>query len=76
MQYMKTDFPILKKITYLDSAATTQKPELVINAIKEYYEKHNANIHRGIYKLSQEATQMYEDAHATVRISGLQHIAP
>lgn len=62
------DFPILKrkvngkKLVYLDNAATTQKPKQVIKAIDNYYKKHNANIHRGIHKLSEEATIMYEDA--------------
>ena len=60
----KKDFPILneKKITYLDSGATTQKPIQVINAIDEYYKKQNANIHRGAYSLSIEATEAYEGA--------------
>jgi len=64
----KQDFPILKrringkKLVYLDNSATTQKPKQVIKAIDNYYKKHNANIHRGIHKLSEEATIMYEDA--------------
>lgn len=60
---IKKDFPILenKNIVYLDSGATTQKPIQVINAIKEYYEKYNANPHRGAYSLSQEATEIYEN---------------
>ena len=60
---IKNDFPLLnnKKITYLDSGATTQKPIQVINAIKEFYEKYNANPHRGAYTLSQEATEVYEN---------------
>ncbi|MEM4363698.1 MAG: aminotransferase class V-fold PLP-dependent enzyme, partial [Candidatus Diapherotrites archaeon] len=66
---IKQDFPILKrkingkKITYLDNAATTQKPIQVIKAETEFYTKHNANIHRGINTLSQEATEIYEKAH-------------
>ena len=69
---LRKDFPILrtkmngKPIIYLDNAATTQKPKQVINAIKEFYEKDNANIHRGIYTLSEQATQKYEDARKTV----------
>ena len=61
MNYKK-DFPILneKNITYLDSGATTQKPIQVINAIDEYYKTINANIHRGAYSLSLEATAAYE----------------
>ncbi|MCF7872005.1 aminotransferase class V-fold PLP-dependent enzyme [Candidatus Woesearchaeota archaeon] len=56
---MKQDFPLLKKqskLVYLDNAATTQKPEACINAIKEFYETSNANAHRGLYKLSMDAT--------------------
>lgn len=62
------DFPLLrrkfggKRLVYLDNAATTQKPFQVINALKEFYEKYNANVHRGIYKLSEEATQLYESS--------------
>ena len=60
---IKKDFPILenKKISYLDSGATTQKPIQVINAIKELYENYNANPHRGAYGLSIEATEKYEN---------------
>lgn len=60
---IKNDFPLLnnKKITYLDSGATTQKPIQVINAINEFYGKYNANPHRGAYTLSQEATEVYEN---------------
>ena len=64
----KKDFPILneKQITYLDSGATTQKPEQVINAIDEYYKTINANVHRGAYSLSVEATAKYEEAREKV----------
>lgn len=71
-QELRKDFPILrtkmngKSIAYLDNAATTQKPKQVIQAIKEFYEKDNANIHRGIYTLSEQATQKYEGAKKTV----------
>ena len=60
---IKKDFPILqnRKETYLDSAATTQKPIQVIEAIDEYYKMYNANPHRGAYSLSIEATQKYEE---------------
>ncbi len=60
---IKKDFPILenRKIAYLDSGATTQKPIQVIKAIEEYYQKYNANPHRGAYSLSIEATQAYEN---------------
>jgi cysteine desulfurase/selenocysteine lyase len=55
-------FPILKDIIYLDNAATTQKPQRVIDKVKEYYEKYNSNIHRGLYDLSEKSTQLYENA--------------
>ncbi|MBR2745003.1 MAG: cysteine desulfurase [Clostridia bacterium] len=60
---IKKDFPILqnRKESYLDSAATTQKPKQVIDAIDEYYKNFNANPHRGAYSLSIEATQKYEE---------------
>ncbi len=63
MNEIKKDFPILqnKNITYLDSGATTQKPVQVIKAIEEFYEKQNANPHRGAYSLSMEATESYEN---------------
>ncbi len=70
IEKLRQDFPILKRavngrrLVYLDNAATTQKPQSVISAVKEYYENYNSNVHRGIYKLSEEATQKYEEAHA------------
>ena len=65
---IKKDFPILKNtnMVYLDSGATTQKPERVLNAISEYYEKSNANPHRGAYDLSIEATRLYDEAREKV----------
>lgn len=62
MEELKKDFPLLmnRDIVYLDSGATTQKPAQVIKACKEFYEKYNANPHRGAYKLSVEATEKYE----------------
>ena len=65
---LKKDFPILneRSITYLDSGATTQKPVQVINAIDEYYKTTNANVHRGAYSLSVEATAKYEKAREIV----------
>ena len=62
MDYKK-DFPVLveRNIAYLDSGATTQKPQSVIDAIDKYYKKHNANPHRGAYSLSIEATEAYEN---------------
>ena len=61
----KNLFPIFEKnpaLVYLDSAATTQKPKIVIDKEKEFYKNKNSNIHRGLYKLSEEATQEYEGA--------------
>ena len=65
---IKKDFTILqnRKESYLDSAATTQKPIQVIEAIDEYYKKYNANPHRGAYSISIEATQKYEDTRAKI----------
>ncbi len=71
-EQIRLDFPLLnktingKKIIYLDSTATTQKPTAVINAITNYYTSYNANIHRGIYKISEQATIAYELAHEKV----------
>jgi cysteine desulfurase/selenocysteine lyase len=69
---IREDFPILKRkinnhpLIYLDNAATTQKPKQVIEAIKEFYEEHNANVHRAVHTLSQEASELYENAHKEV----------
>jgi cysteine desulfurase/selenocysteine lyase len=69
---IRRDFPILQRVidgkplVYLDSAATTQKPVSVIEAMDEYYRNYNANVHRGIYTLSEEATAAYENARDTV----------
>ena len=69
----RDDFPILKRtfydkpFAYLDSAATTQKPQSVIDAIGRYYSHGNANVHRGIYRLSEEATKAYNSARLAVR---------
>ena len=63
---IRADFPILEqqvhgnRLVYLDSAATSQKPRAVINALLDYYRKYNANIHRGIHALAEEATAAYE----------------
>ena len=64
----KDDFPILKNrnIAYLDSGATTQKPQAVINAIADFYQNYNANPHRGAYGLSIEATELYENAREVI----------
>lgn len=65
---IKKDFPLLQnsKITYLDSGATTQKPAYVIKAVQEFYEKYNANPHRGAYSLSMEATEVYENTRTKI----------
>ena len=70
---IREDFPILqqtvngKPLVYLDSAATSQKPEAVIRAMDEYYRKYNANIHRGVYYLAEEATARYEGARKKIQ---------
>jgi cysteine desulfurase/selenocysteine lyase len=72
VQKYRRDFPILqttshgKPLIYLDNGATTQKPRAVIDRITRYYESENANIHRGVYELSQKATAAYEDAREKV----------
>ncbi len=69
---LREDFPILKikvrgkRFVYLDSAATTQKPIQVIEAINNYYKNLNSNVHRGVYYISQEATRLYEEARMKV----------
>ena len=73
VERVRADFPILHRpvngrpLVYLDSAATSQKPRMVIEAITRYYECDNANIHRGVHYLSQRATEVYESARQTVR---------
>ncbi len=69
---IREDFPIFKReinnrtLAFLDSASTSQKPKQVIDAIKDYYEQHNANPHRSIYTLCDEATQIYEKARGKI----------
>jgi cysteine desulfurase/selenocysteine lyase len=69
---IREDFPYLKRlinnkpIVYLDNAATTQKPRQVINTISDYYENYCSNIHRGIHTLSQESSELYEEARRKV----------
>lgn len=66
IQKIRNDFPILSRkvnghpLVYLDNAATSQKPQQVIDCIVDYYSNYNANIHRGVHTLSQEATDAYE----------------
>lgn len=62
-QQIRQNFPVFQhfpNLVYLDSASTTQKPQVVIAAEQEFYEQHNANVHRGIYRLAAEATALYE----------------
>ncbi len=70
---VRKDFPILartvhkdKPLVYLDNAATTHKPEAVIDAIDDFYRRSNSNVHRGLHELSMEASELYEKAHETV----------
>ena len=69
---IRFDFPILQRrvndnpLAYLDNAATTQKPRQVIEALVRFYEQHNANVHRGVHTLSEEASQLYEDSREKV----------
>ncbi|MGC8685234.1 MAG: cysteine desulfurase [bacterium] len=73
IEKIRKDFPVLsrmvrnKPLVYLDNAATTQKPLSVIEAISNLYKNYNANVHRGVYLLAEEATQAYEDARESVR---------
>jgi len=69
---LRQDFPLLqrtmrgKPLVYLDSAATSQKPRAVLDALERYYERSNANVHRGVYELAEEATAAYEAARQTL----------
>jgi len=73
IEKIRQDFPILKQkvngkpLIYLDNGATSQKPQVVIDAISKYYTHENSNIHRGVHYLSQKATQNYEDSREIVR---------
>ncbi|MGH2520213.1 MAG: aminotransferase class V-fold PLP-dependent enzyme, partial [Chloroflexota bacterium] len=70
---IRRDFPILarrvngKPLVYLDSASTSQKPEAVIAALDHFYRSYNANVHRGVYAISEEATAAYEGARDKVQ---------
>ncbi|HSF87719.1 MAG TPA: cysteine desulfurase [Acidimicrobiia bacterium] len=72
LTHVRDDFPILGRrigdhpLVYLDSAATSQKPQVVIDTVAEYYRNSNANVHRGAYTLSDEATTLYENARTKV----------
>src|ERR687890_346295 len=69
---VRKDFPILDRrvgeteLVYLDNAATSQKPRQVLDTLNEYYEEHNANIHRGVHRLAEEATALYEGSRQRV----------
>lgn len=73
IENIRKDFPILKRLVnnrplvYLDNAATTQKPLSVINALADYYSNYNANVHRGIHTLAEEATAAYEATRLAVK---------
>ena len=67
LEEIRKDFPVLdrrvrddKKLVYLDNAATTQKPNQVIDAISDYYKNHNSNIHRAVHALAEESTEAFE----------------
>ena len=70
---IREDFPILKRevhgkpLVYFDNAATSQTPQVVIDTIVDYYSNYNANIHRGVHTLSQEATDKYEEARIKIQ---------
>jgi len=72
VQAIRKDFPVLsrevkgKRLVYLDNAATSQKPRQVIQALVEYYERYNSNVHRAVHTLGQEATERYEEAREKV----------
>jgi len=72
VEKVRADFPILhqqvygKPLAYLDNAATTQKPQCVIDALRHYYERDNANVHRGVHSLSERATAAYEGARSII----------
>src|SRR4051812_38429945 len=74
MESTRSDFPILAQevrpgvpLIYLDSAATSQKPTAVIEALDQYYREINANVHRGVHAFSERATAAYEGARVKVR---------
>ena len=73
VEALRREFPVLSRVIhgrplcYLDSAASSQRPQFVIDAISRYYETSHANVHRGVHKLSQEATDLFEGARETLR---------
>lgn len=73
VEKIRRDFPVLRRkvhgdkpLVYLDNAASSQKPQIVIDKLSDYYSRHNANVHRGIHALSEEATDAYEEAREKV----------
>src|SRR3989344_6654105 len=72
VEQIRKDFPILqrkvhgKPLVYFDNAATSQKPKQVIDALDFYYKNYNANVHRSIHQLGEEATEKFEEAHKKV----------
>ncbi|MCD6592262.1 MAG: cysteine desulfurase [Thaumarchaeota archaeon] len=73
LERIREDFPVLsrrredgKPLIYFDNAATSLKPRQVIEAVKSYYEDYSVNVHRGVYRISQEATDLYEDSRARI----------
>src|SRR3990167_8022291 len=72
IESIRKDFPILqrkvhgKPLVYLDNAATSQKPKQVIDAVDFYYRNYNANVHRSIHQLGEEATAKFEEAHEKI----------
>ena len=73
VERIRKDFPILhqevhgRPLVYLDSAATSQKPQVVLDALADYYGRDNANVHRGVHQLSERATEAYEGARARIQ---------
>ena len=68
MKSFKRDFPIFKnqKLVYLDSAATSQKPQIVLDAMQDYYKQYNSNVRRGLYPIAERATAKVEEVRAKV----------
>ena len=73
VESVRKDFPLLQQasvygipLVYLDNAATTQKPQVVLDTLEQYYAGYNSNVHRGVHQLSQQATEAYEQARKTV----------
>ena len=68
VEKIRKDFPIFEsgQLTYLDNSATSQKPKQVLDAMNRFYTEYNSNVHRGVYRISEQATQAYEEAHKKV----------